>query len=258
MSQTAAPEVSLVLPVHQGEAFIAENVAAVARALDAIEGGYELIVVCDGCADATAERARSVRHARVRVVEYTANQGKGHAISAGVAVARGRHVGWLDADLDIAPEAIVVAHDQLLANPALDAVIGSKRHPGSIVDYPLWRRIASWGFQMLARVLLRVNVRDTQVGAKLFRHEMLETVMPLLLVKRYAFDLEVLAVGAQFGFDRIGEAPVRLDYRFTGTGVNRQAVWKMLVDTLAIGYRVHVRHWYVRRFALQQRARVSG
>lgn len=57
MSQTAAPEVSLVLPVHQGEAFIAENVAAVARALDAIEGGYELIVVCDGCADATAERA---------------------------------------------------------------------------------------------------------------------------------------------------------------------------------------------------------
>ena len=58
--------------------------------------------------------------------------------------------------------------------------------------------------------LFRLNVRDTQVGAKVFRREMLSTVTPLLVVKRWAFDLEVLAVGAEFGFDRVVEVPVQL------------------------------------------------
>ena len=87
------------------------------------------------------------------------------------------------------------------------------------------------------------------------RRELLDTVAPLLLVKRYAFDLEVLAVGAEFGFDRIEEAPIELKYRFTGSGVNRATVWYMFVDTLAVAYRIHIRHWYVRQFAARQRAR---
>ena len=121
-------------------------------------------------------------------------------------------------------------------------MVGSKRHPESRVRYPLLRRVYSSGFQLLVRLLFRVNVRDTQVGAKLFRREMLDTVAPLLLIKRYAFDLEVLAVGAEFGFDRIEEVPVALDYRFSGTSINWHAVRRMLLDTLAIAYRIHLRH----------------
>ena len=92
----------------------------------------------------------------------------------------------------------------------------------------------------------------------MFRREMLDVVCPLVLVKRWAFDLEVLAVGAEFGFDRIEEAPVTLEYRFSGTSINWSAVKYMLLDTLAIAYRIHLRHWYVRQFASLQRARVDG
>jgi hypothetical protein len=91
-----------------------------------------------------------------------------------------------------------------------------------------------------------------------FRREMLETVAPLLLVKRWAFDLEVLAVGAEFGFDRVEEAPIALEYRFTGSSINLGAVRHMLQDTLAIAYRIHLRHWYVRRFASLQRQRMEA
>ena len=101
-------------------------------------------------------------------------------------------------------------------------------------------------------------MRDTQVGAKLFRREMLDTVVPLLLIKRYAYDLELLAVGAEFGFDRIEEVPVRLDYRFSGSGITNAAVRRMFMDTLAIAYRIHIRHWYVRRFAALQRQRTDA
>ena len=137
-------------------------------------------------------------------------------------------------------------------------MIGSKRHPDSAVHYPLIRRVYSWGFQLLVRALFRINVRDTQVGAKLFRREMLDTVVPLLLIKRYAYDLELLAVGAEFGFDRIEEMPVRLDYRFSGSGIGSAAVRRMFVDTLAIAYRIHLRHWYVRRYAALQRQRTDA
>jgi glycosyltransferase involved in cell wall biosynthesis len=254
----ASPYLSLVTPVHNGAAFIDGNVRAMLRSLDELGRAYELIVVCDGSTDDTAERAVAVADPRVRVLRYEQNQGKGVAVTCGLAHARGRLVGWLDSDLDIDPAVIVEAARRFERKPTVDAVIGSKRHPDSVVTYPMIRRFYSWGFQMMVRLLLRVNVRDTQVGAKLFRREMLDRVVPLLLIKRYAYDLELLAVGTEFGFDRIEEIPVQLQYRFSGSGIGNTEVRRMFVDTLAIAYRIHLRHWYVRRHAALERQRLDA
>jgi glycosyltransferase involved in cell wall biosynthesis len=253
---TPDPYLSLVVPVHDGEAYLAHTVDVIAEALEALGQPYEVLVVCDGPRDATIEIAEAIDHPNVRVFHYPQNQGKGFAISLGLGQARGQLRGWLDADLDVHPDVIVEAA-RVFAEEDVDAVVGSKRHPRSSVEYPRIRRLYSWGFQTLQRVLFRLNVRDTQVGAKLFRAEMIDTVLPLLLIKRYAYDLEVLAVGAAFGFDRVREVPIRLEYRFTGSGINWRAVQRMFIDTMAIAYRIHLRHWYVRQFAAQQRERVQ-
>jgi glycosyltransferase involved in cell wall biosynthesis len=250
------PHLSLVTPVYNGAEYIEQSLRTILTALEKLDRPVEVIVVCDGSSDDTVGRVSGFNDERVRVLHYPENQGKGHAIIHGVMEARGRLIAWLDSDLDIAPEMIVDAARRF-DETRIDAVIGSKRHPDSKVQYPRIRRVYSSGFQMLVRMLFHINVRDTQVGAKVFRRELLETVAPLLLVKRYAFDLEVLAVGAEFGFDRIEESPVELSYRFTGSGVNNAAVWSMFVDTLAIAYRIHFRHWYVRQFASLQRLRVD-
>jgi dolichol-phosphate mannosyltransferase len=254
---TELPYFSLVTPVYNGAAFIEKNLTEIIAALEGMDRPFEVIVVCDGSADDTAERARSVRDPRLRVLRYPLNQGKGVAVTCGLAHARGRLAGWLDSDLDIGP-AVIVSAARLFESDDVDAVIGSKRHPDSHVAYPFIRRVYSSGFQLLVRILFRINVRDTQVGAKVFRREMLDTVVPLLLIKRYAYDVELLAVGAEFGFDRIREVPIELDYRFSGTGIGSQAVRRMFVDTLAIAYRIHMRHWYVRRFAALQRRRMEA
>jgi glycosyltransferase involved in cell wall biosynthesis len=253
------PVLSLILPVFRGAGWIEGNVRTVLRCLDELPGGFELLVVCDGDDDLASEAAYRVAgdDQRVRVFRYPQNQGKGFAISFGIGQAHGALIGWLDADLDIDPEVIVRAVHRFTQSP-VDAVVGSKRHEEASVNYPLIRRVYSWGYQMLVRVLFRLDVRDTQVGAKVFRREMLATVTPLLLVKRYAFDLEVLAVGAEFGFDRVVEVPVNLDYRFSGTSIDLGAIRNMLLDTLAIGYRLHVRHWYARRFAEVRRVRAAN
>lgn len=253
-TKTRSPLLTLIVPAYNAAPYIAGNVHEIVTSLEELGRPFELLVVCDGCDDGTAAIARQIADERVRVLEYAENHGKGYAICFGVAHARGRLVGWLDADLDIHPGVIVDAV-QRLEQRRLDAVIGSKRHSASDVHYPLQRRILSAGFQLLVRWLFRIDVRDTQVGAKVFRGEVMATVVPLLLIKRYAFDVEVLAVSAEFGFDRIEEAPIALDYRFSGTGITGEAVRRMFIDTLAIAYRIHVRHWYVRQFAAHERAR---
>lgn len=251
------PLLSLILPTHNGAGYIERSLQTVCAALAPLDArGWEVIVVCDGSTDGTAQVAEQVRHPQVTVLRNDGNQGKGQTILHGASVARGRLIGWLDADLDISPQAILDAV-ALMDERRLDVALGSKRHPASEVHYPLLRRVYSTGFQLLVRLLFRFNVRDTQVGAKVFRREVLDIAGPLMLVKRYAFDLELLAVAAEFGFDRVGEVPIRLQYQFTGSGINTVEVRRMFVDVLAIGYRIHIRHHYTRRFAALQRQRMD-
>jgi alpha-galactosidase len=92
-------------------------------------------------------------------------------------------------------------------------------------------------------MLFRVKVHDTQTGLKLMRREVSEDVLRVALVKRFAFDLELLAIADHLGYDRIIEAPVTIDYAFSST-TNLRAVFWVLVDTAAIFYRLHLRRSY--------------
>jgi glycosyltransferase involved in cell wall biosynthesis len=249
-------ELSLILPVCDGVDWIEENLRTVVRCLEEGLQSFEVIAVCDGDNDSGWLAAMRVASDddRVQVFHYPQNQGKGFALSFGVAQATGRLIGWLDSDLDVAPEAIVRAC-RCFDDARIDAAIASKRHPDSKIEYHPVRRLYSAGYQLLSRVLFGLTARDTQVGAKVFRREMMDIVNPLLLAKRYAFDLEVLAVGAQFGFDRVIEVPVQFRHGFGSSSIDWRGVWVMMLDTLAIAYRIHIRHWYARRFASLERAR---
>jgi glycosyltransferase involved in cell wall biosynthesis len=148
----------------------------------------------------------------------------------------------MDADGDIDPRAIRPSLALMeLYEP--DIVLGSKRHPLSEVSYPTLRRLLSWTYHKLCRLLFRVNVRDTQTGLKLIRRDVLATVLPRMLEKRYAFDLELLVVARRLGFRRVLEAPVRIDYRFSSQ-VNMGAAFHILLDTMAIFYRRYVLNTY--------------
>jgi glycosyltransferase involved in cell wall biosynthesis len=250
-SHSRQPRLSVVVPVFNQAASIVANLRVIRERLaEDLGEDFEIVVVSDGSIDATEAELLAQAPAGVfRVFHYDRNLGKGYAVKLGGLEARGRWIGFVDADLDLDPRdlALYVKHAE---EASLDFAIGSKRHPDSQVSYPPSRVAASWLFQQLVRVLFRLNVRDTQVGLKVFRREVAEQVLPLLLVKRYAFDIELLAVARVFGFSRVEEMPVRLDYRFTGSGVRSRAVLRALIDTAAIFYRLRILHYYQRRRAI--------
>jgi len=243
------PLLTVVVPVYNGGEEIVDNVNAIRRAV--VEGlpddEVEIVVVSDGSIDDTAERLLAARaDAGIRVIHYDRNLGKGYAVRAGALAAHGAWVAVVDADLDLDP-ASIPGYLEIARRESLDFAIGSKRHPESIVHYPRSRRVASWWYQQLNRLLFRLDVRDTQVGLKVFSRRIVDDVMPLLLVKRFAFDLELLAVANALGFGRVRELPIRLDYRFTGSGVRSIAVLYALWDTAAIFYRLRILHTYARK-----------
>jgi O-antigen/teichoic acid export membrane protein len=241
-SLSAAPtlDVSVVLPCHNAGSGLRSILASLSGLTD--EYSCEIIVVSDGSTDDTVRVAREFPPDLVRVLEYPRRSGKGHALRVGLAETRGRYVAFMDADGDIAPDAIrpfLVLME--LYEP--DIVLGSKRHPLSEVEYPPLRRAMSWGYHKLTRLLFRVKVRDTQTGMKLIRRDVLAAVLPRMLEKRYAFDLELLVVARVMGFTRVFEAPIKLDYRFA-SHVDPQAVVRIGLDTAAVFFRRYILDFY--------------
>jgi glycosyltransferase involved in cell wall biosynthesis len=238
----------VVVPVYNGGDEIVDNIGVIRRAItqELRPDDLELVIVSDGSIDGTAERLLETRDRGTRVIHYDRNLGKGYAVKAGALASGGEWVALIDADLDLEP-ASIPSFLAVARAESLDFAIGSKRHPDSLVHYPRSRRVASWCYQRLNRVLFRLDVRDTQVGLKVFSRRVADDVVPLLLVKRYAFDLELLAVATALGYDRIRELPVKLDYRFTGSGVRSMAVLAALWDTAAIFYRLRILRTYDRK-----------
>jgi glycosyltransferase involved in cell wall biosynthesis len=239
---------SVVMPAYRQEVSIAEDIRNVERAVRAITDSYEIIVVVDGFVDATYDRAQAVasERERVRVLGYTRNGGKGHAVRYGMQHAAGERIAFLDAGMDLDPSALA-RFSSIMDETGADIVVGSKRHPESVVRYPFLRRVYSAAYQVLVWLLFGLNVRDTQVGLKLFRREVIERVVPLLLVKRFAFDIELLVVAAQMGYRHLVEAPVTLTHGWFPSTIGLRSVFGMLWDTAAVFYRAHLLQYYRRQ-----------
>jgi glycosyltransferase involved in cell wall biosynthesis/O-antigen/teichoic acid export membrane protein len=237
----ATLELSVVLPCHNAAAGLRSVLTRLLDRLDEL-GSYEIIVVSDGSTDQTVEIADSVRSDAVHVIDHPVRGGKGHALQLGLSEAKGAYVAFCDADGDIEAEAIQ-PFVTLMKLYEPDIVLGSKRHPLSEVHYPSLRRYLSWVYHKLARVLFRVDVSDTQTGFKLIRRDVLAAVLPRMLEKRYAFDLEFLVVARTLGYSRVLEAPVRIHYRFASQ-VDPRAAFGIFVDTLAIFYRHYILNTY--------------
>lgn len=94
----ADPDVTLIVPAHNEESVIGQKIRNCLD-LDYPRDKFEIIVVCDGCTDATADVARRERDPRVRLIEYSPRRGKPAALNAACAAARGDILVFSDADV---------------------------------------------------------------------------------------------------------------------------------------------------------------
>lgn len=237
--------ISLVVPAYKQQKTIVKDIKSLSKVLSSIVNKYEIIVVVDGFVDDTYKKAYGVKSDKIKVIGYEINKGKGNAIKLGIEHASGDIIGFLDAGMELDPTEISIMLDIMKWKNA-DIVIGSKLHPDSVVNYPAIRKIMSWSYRMLIKFLFKFSVRDTQVGLKLFKKKVAKDVFPRIVVKAYAFDVEVLAVARLLGYKKIFEAPVKL--KFKQGNISSSNFWKvvfwMIWDTFAVYYRMNFLKYY--------------
>jgi glycosyltransferase involved in cell wall biosynthesis len=223
---------SVIMPLYNEGRHIRKNLALTADALRVL-GQFEIIVVNDGSNDDSLLEIRSAQNAvpELHLVNM-AHEGKGEAWRRGAQVARGEFVIFLDADLDIPPEQVLFFIALQRAKDA-DAVIGSKMHPDSTVDYPLIRRFYSTAYYLLVKLLFGLPVRDTQTGLKLVRRSLLSQALEKTSAKGFTLDLELLVRLVQLKA-RLIEAPVVVEYRVKFGGIGPATVLQILCDTFRV------------------------
>ena len=237
--------ISVIIPAHRQEKTILKDITRIQKALKSIRYPYEIIVVIDGAIDKTYRQIKKLQTHHLKVYLLKANQGKGFAVRYGMTKAKGDYIAFLDAGMEIDPNAISMLIEHLEWYNA-DIIVGSKRHLASQINYTWDRWLLSWGYYWLVRLLFNVKIKDTQSGIKIFKRKVLTTILPKLLVKQYAFDIEMLSVAHRLGFKRIYEAPIKLKYQFgpLTDAATLKTIKHMLYDTLAVFYRLKILKHY--------------
>lgn len=240
-------KLSVIVPAYNKDTEVFQSICSYVNELKHTTYDWEIIVVDDASKDKTLREAvRSKRFNgnshRIKIFSYNLNQGKGFALYYGFKKSSGEIVAFADSDLDLPSQNIASMLKTFNKNDS-DIAIGSKRHPLSQVKYPMIRKILSKSYQLLIKLLFNMNISDTQVGIKVFKRDVLEAAFPRIVIKRFAFDLELLVVAQSLGFQKIIECPIILNYNFTST-INFKAIKQILIDTLAIFYRKYFLKYY--------------
>lgn len=237
---------SVIIPIYKQDKTIKQDIININNTLKQIRYDYEIIAVVDGIfTDKSYDIIKKCKLSKVKVFGYKYNHGKGYAIRYGMTKTKGDYVAFIDAGMEIDPNGISMVLEHMEWYGA-DIIVASKRHPASKVIYPIDRVIVSFFAQVITQVLLGLNIKDTQAGLKIFKREVLLKVLPRLLVKSYAFDIEILSVANRLGFNKIYEAPIKLKYGFDSIthATGFKTIYNCLIDTLAIFYRLKIHHFY--------------
>lgn len=224
---------SVVIPAYNEEKRLPETLKKLRDYLSRQDYEWEVLIVNDGSKDATGNVVREVIKdwQNFRLIDNKLNKGKGGVVKQGMLEAKGDWRLFMDAD-----NSTDISEIEKLwpAKEGYDIIIGSRYlNKDSIkIKQPLTRRIVSRFGNWLIRILLGINMVDTQCGFKLFSAKASEDIFPRQTIERWGFDMEILAIARKMGYE-IKEVAVDW-YDAEGSHVKKGTAFKSLKELLII------------------------
>lgn len=200
---------SVILPCYRAADTARSSVDRLLGALGEVgEDPWEIIVVDDGGGDFPEDPWYP--DARVRLLRFARNRGKGAAVREGMLAARGRSRIYTDVDLPYGvPIMMVMARH--LDEGRCHVALGDRSLPGSAYreDIGIVRRTLSSFCSTFVGTLVTGGFFDTQCGLKGFRGDIADEIFSMSRVDRFSFDVEVIYLSLRFNCN-VRRYPVRL------------------------------------------------
>jgi len=192
-------KLSIVIPAYNEEKRIGKTLEEYLKYFKELKKSdnidFEIVVVINCSTDKTEDIVKNFSKKNSELKYFVLKQkGKGIAIIEGFKDSLKRKndlIGFVDADMATSP----CAYYDLIKNIGnYDGIIGSRYIKGSVVSpkQSFKRIIASRIFNTLIRLLFFLKYNDTQCGAKIFKREAIEKNINLLIITRWAFDVDLL------------------------------------------------------------------
>ncbi len=190
--------ISIVIPAHNEEKRIERTLQNYLSYFKDLKKkkilDFEIVVVLNACTDNTLKIAEKLRYKELKILNFK-ESGKGFAVIKGFKEALNNPtkelIGFADADMATSPEAF---YDLVENIGNYDVIIASRYVKGAIVSpKPTIKRIiASRIYNLLIRSIFLIPYKDTQCGAKIFKRDILEKIIPKIGMTKWAFDTDIL------------------------------------------------------------------
>jgi len=226
-------EISVFFPAYNEEKNIRETVLEAKKILERIAEKWEIIVVNDGSKDKTGQISENLakKEPRIKVFTHSPNRGYGGALKSGFAKAKYEWVAFTDADGQFDFSEITKFIKKI---KEAELVLGYRLTRAD----SFLRKLFTWGWATLAKILLGLEARDYSCGFKLIKKEVYQKVQPLVGEEKVTqIELLVKAKKAGFTFAEVG---VHHYPRKKGqqTGTDFKVISKSLIDLIKLWQRL--------------------
>ena len=192
---------SLILPTYNEAKRLEKCVREVKKRLKEIGEDYEIIIAEDGSTDGTDRiAARLAKNDRkIKYLHHDKKLGRGRAVTLAAKVAKGDRIGFIDVDMSTRIEFL---KDLIDYSKKYDVVTGSRYVPGAELERPALREFASKFYNLMIRVLLGVELYDSQCGFKAFSKKFVKNEMNKVKENSWAWDAAIVihAIKSRYTF----------------------------------------------------------
>ena len=200
--------VDIVVPVYNEEKILEKSISTLTDFLKKnFKHDWQIIIADNASIDKTLEIANNLskKYKKVKVLHLD-QKGRGRALRAAWTQSKADIVSYMDVDLSTDLTFFPLMIDSLLQG--YDVATGSRLMKGAEIKRSLKREILSRGYNVLVRLILGVNYKDSQCGFKAVTREIVDKIVPEVKDNAWFFDSELLFRAHKRGY-KIKEIPVK-------------------------------------------------
>jgi dolichol-phosphate mannosyltransferase len=209
-----------------------ENIERMVRKVFSLPVAFDLLIVDDGSPDGTAQIVKNLQlefGKKLHLIERKGKLGLGTAYIAGFKYAiqqKFDYIFEMDCDFSHNPDDLVNLYNAC-AQEGADLSIGSRYvKGGKVVNWPIDRILMSYFASLYVRIILCINIHDTNAGFKCYKRKVLETInLEGIRFIGYAFQIEMKYKVKKAGF-KIKEVPITFTDRTAGESKMSKGIFK--------------------------------